>query len=58
MQRTTPARLATYGYVNPAIAAVTGWVLLGEALSSLQLTGMAIILAAVIAVTLPERRVP
>jgi drug/metabolite transporter (DMT)-like permease len=56
MSRTTPAKLATYGYVNPAIAAVTGWILLGEALSSLQLAGMLIILAGVIFVTLPERR--
>jgi drug/metabolite transporter (DMT)-like permease len=55
MRRTTPARLATYGYVNPAIAAMTGWVLLGEQLSALQLIGMAVILAAVVAVTLPER---
>ncbi len=54
MRRTTPARLATYGYVNPAIAAVTGWVLLGEALSTLQLAGMLIILAGVVFVTLPE----
>jgi drug/metabolite transporter (DMT)-like permease len=56
MRRTTPARLATYGYVNPAIAAVTGWVVLGEQLSLLQLAGMTVILAAVIAVTLPEGR--
>jgi probable blue pigment (indigoidine) exporter len=55
MRRTTPAQLSTYGYVNPVIAAVTGWVLLGEALSVLQLAGMAIILAGVIFVTLPER---
>ena len=55
MRRTTPAQLSTYGYVNPAIAAVTGWVLLGEALSSLQVAGMAIILTGVIFVTLPER---
>jgi threonine/homoserine efflux transporter RhtA len=41
MRRTTPAQLSTYGYVNPAIAAVTGWVLLGEALSYLQITGRA-----------------
>ena len=55
MQRTTPAKLATYGYVNPAIAAVTGWLLLGEQLSSLQLTGMVVILIGVVFVTLPER---
>lgn len=56
MERTTPARLATYGYVNPAIAAITGWILLGEALTARQLAGMTVILVSVIAVTVPERR--
>mgnify|MGYP003345725522 FL=1 len=56
MSRTTPAKLATYGYVNPAIAAVTGWILLGEALSSLQLAGMLVILGGVVCVTFPDRR--
>ncbi|MBS0394156.1 MAG: EamA family transporter, partial [Proteobacteria bacterium] len=30
MVHTTPARLSTYAYVNPVIAAVIGWWLLGE----------------------------
>jgi len=56
MTHTTPARLGTYAYVNPVVAAVLGWALLGETLSGLQLAGMAVILAGVVLVTLPAAR--
>ena len=49
----TPALIGTYGYVNPAIAAFLGWQFLDEHLSSLQLAGMVIIIAAVGILTLP-----
>ena len=55
IRHTTPARLGTYAYVNPAIAAVVGWLLLGERLSGLQLCGMVVILLGVALVTLPTR---
>ena len=55
IRHTTPARLGTYAYVNPAIAALVGWLLLGEQLSGLQLLGMAVILLGVVLVTLPKR---
>lgn len=48
---TTPDRLATIAYVNPAIATVLGWWLLGEALGPLQFAGMLIILTSVVVVT-------
>ncbi|HEX5651194.1 MAG TPA: EamA family transporter, partial [Steroidobacteraceae bacterium] len=48
-------RVATFAYVNPAIATVLGWIVLGEALSPPQLVGMAVILAGVALVTLPTR---
>jgi drug/metabolite transporter (DMT)-like permease len=54
MRNTTPARLATYAYVNPAVAALVGWALLGERLSGVQLLGTAIILIGVVLVSLPE----
>ena len=54
MRHTTPARLSTYAYVNPAIAAVVGWAWLGEQLSSIQLAGTAIILFGVVLVSLPD----
>ena len=54
MRRTTPARLSTYAYVNPAIAAVVGWAWLGERLSPVQLAGTAIILLGVVLVSLAD----
>lgn len=53
-QHTTPARVATYGYVNPAIATLLGWWLLHEQLTGLTLGGMAVILAGVVLVNWPE----
>jgi drug/metabolite transporter (DMT)-like permease len=55
MPRTTPARLGTYAYVNPVVAAVVGWALLGETLGGLQLVGSAVIVLGVALVTLPQR---
>jgi threonine/homoserine efflux transporter RhtA len=52
--------------VNPAVAALLGWLVLGEHLSGLQIVGMVVILAGVMLLTLglrlpawlrsPERR--
>jgi drug/metabolite transporter (DMT)-like permease len=50
---TTPALTSTYSYVNPAIAALLGWLFLHEHLSGLQLFGMAIIIIGVCILTLP-----
>lgn len=58
MSHTTPARLSTYAYVNPAIAAVVGWLALGERMSATQLVGTAVILAGVVLVSLPEAGTP
>jgi drug/metabolite transporter (DMT)-like permease len=51
---TTPARVATYGYVNPAIATLLGWLVLGETLSGLAIAGMIVILAGVVLVNWPD----
>ncbi len=53
-QHTTPARLSTYAYVNPAIAAMVGWALLGERLTAPQLAGTGVILLGVVIVSLPD----
>ena len=47
----TPSQLGTYAYVNPAVAVVLGWWLLGETLTRAQIFGMTIILIGVILVT-------
>jgi drug/metabolite transporter (DMT)-like permease len=51
----TPARVATYAYVNPVIAVWLGHLLLGETLGLRALWAAAIILAGVIITTLPKR---
>jgi len=48
-------RVATFAYVNPAIATVLGWIVLGESLAPAQMLGMVVILAGVALVTLPSR---
>jgi drug/metabolite transporter (DMT)-like permease len=53
-QHTTPARVATYAYVNPALATLLGWWVLGEHLTGIELAGMAVILAGVVLVNWPE----
>lgn len=50
-RHTTPVLVGTYAYVNPAIAALIGWLLLDEVLAPLQLAGMAVILLAIALVT-------
>lgn len=55
MVNTTPVRLATYSYVNPAVAALLGWLVLHEQLSAMQIVGMVVILAGVMLVTFRPR---
>jgi len=50
---TKPAVISTYSYVNPAIAALLGWVFLHEKLSCVQLVGMVVIIVGVCILTLP-----
>jgi len=44
---TTPVVVGSYGYVNPAVAAVVGWLILGETLAWTQIAGMLVILLGV-----------
>jgi drug/metabolite transporter (DMT)-like permease len=46
----TPSRLGTYAYVNPLVAVIVGWLLLGERLDTRQVLGAGIILAGVMLV--------
>jgi drug/metabolite transporter (DMT)-like permease len=48
---TTPVVVGSYGYVCPAVAALFGWLLLGETLSWIQISGMFVILAGIALVT-------
>jgi drug/metabolite transporter (DMT)-like permease len=50
---TTPTIISTYSYVNPAIAALLGWLVLHEHLSRVQLIGMVITIIGVSILTVP-----
>jgi drug/metabolite transporter (DMT)-like permease len=49
----SPTAVATYAYVNPLIAVVLGWLFNGEALDGTVFLAAAMILGAVIVITLP-----
>ncbi len=51
IHHTTPDKLGTTAYVNPAIALVLGWMVLGEKVEAVRLLGMLVILVGVILVT-------
>jgi drug/metabolite transporter (DMT)-like permease len=47
----TPARLSTTAFVNPVVAVILGWALLGETLASRALAGATLIVCAVLVMT-------
>jgi drug/metabolite transporter (DMT)-like permease len=56
VKATTPARLSTTAYVNPLVAVILGWAILGETLTPRALVGAALILCAVVVMTSRGRR--
>ena len=44
---TTPARVSTYAYVNPVVAVLLGWAILGEAVTPRTLIAATVIVASV-----------
>lgn len=55
VHQVTPSQLGTYAYVNPAVAVLLGWLLLGETLNPPQVLGTLVILIAVMVVTWAQR---
>jgi drug/metabolite transporter (DMT)-like permease len=51
LKESTPARIATYAYVNPIVAVFVGWALGGEPLTRRVLISAAIIIGAVVMIT-------
>jgi drug/metabolite transporter (DMT)-like permease len=47
-----PARVSTYAYVNPVVAVLLGWAIAGEALSPRAIAAGAMVVAAVVIVTM------
>jgi len=55
MKNARTDHVATFAYVNPAIATALGWLVLGESLTPQQVLGMLVALAGVVLVTMPHR---
>ena len=51
LRHTTPARAASYAYVNPVIAVILGWALAGEDLNLRMIVAAAIIVGSVVLIT-------
>lgn len=51
LQVSTPAKVSTYAYVNPVVAVLLGWALLGEEITPLTLLASAVIVAGVAIIT-------
>ena len=58
IRHSTPARVATYAYVNPVVAVFLGWLILAEPVTARTFGAAAIIVASVAMITLqrPDRR--
>jgi drug/metabolite transporter (DMT)-like permease len=51
MRTVSPAKVATYAYVNPVVAVLLGWAFAGEAVSARMGVAAAVIVAAVVMIT-------
>ncbi len=56
MKNSTPARVATYAYVNPVVAVFLGWLILHEPITPRILGASAVIVTAVAIITLQKSR--
>ncbi len=56
MKHSTPARVATYAYVNPLVAVFLGWLLLAEPIRPRTLVASAIIVTAVLIITTQKNK--
>ncbi len=54
LRETTPAVATTYAYVNPVVAVLLGWALAGESITGRTIAAMAVIIGAVVLITLPN----
>jgi drug/metabolite transporter (DMT)-like permease len=58
MKHSTPAKVATYAYVNPIVAVFLGWWILKEPVSPRIFLGAAIIIGGVVVITISKNRKP
>jgi drug/metabolite transporter (DMT)-like permease len=57
LHHASPTAVSTYAYVNPLVAVLLGWLLAGEALDASVLLAAALVVGAVVLITLPRRQV-
>lgn len=57
LKHAPPARVATYAYVNPVVAVLLGWAMLGETLTPQMLVGAAVIVGSVVLITASPKKV-
>jgi drug/metabolite transporter (DMT)-like permease len=55
MKHSTPARVSTYAYVNPLVAVLLGWLILGEPVTARTLAAAAVIVVSVAVITTRRR---
>lgn len=55
LKHAAPARVATYAYVNPVVAVLLGWAVLGEKLTGEMLVGAAVIVGSVVLITSQQK---
>ena len=51
-----PALVGTYAYVNPVVAVFLGWLIAGEAITSVQIAALIVILIGVILVNFSKEQ--
>jgi drug/metabolite transporter (DMT)-like permease len=56
MKNAPAARVATYAYVNPVVAVLLGWLMLGESLTGQMLVGAVVVVGAVVLITAPSKQ--
>jgi drug/metabolite transporter (DMT)-like permease len=56
MKHSVPARVATYAYVNPIVAVILGWLVLGEPVTARTISAAAIIVISVAIITTQRGR--
>lgn len=56
IKHSTPARVATYAYVNPVVAVFLGWWILDEPVTARTLIASAVIVTAVVVITMEKNR--
>ena len=56
LRSTSVAVVATYAYVNPAVAVFLGWLILSEPITSTTILGATVVVAGVALVVASERR--